>query len=117
MRNFRTAAIAAATSATVAFSGATVATAADAEAPATEKYPTLSSKVGEKTDAGTPVKGVDLLGTEVNDAANPEWAKIWRDATYAGLAVGVLGAIIGMYNYAVYNNIIPQHFLDPMFNR
>lgn len=105
MRNFRTAALAASTAVAVSFAGTAVASAS------------LSSEVGDKVEADDRVTGVDLLGSETNDKNNPEWSMIWRDVTYAGIAVSVIGAIIGAYNFAVYNNIVPGHFLDPMFRK
>lgn len=126
MRNFRTAAIAAATAVAVSFAGTTVATAqssteAPASAAATEtKAPTLSSKVGGEVEAKDPVTGGALLGSSTGDkdktaGETPEWSLIWRDATYAALAAGVVGAVIAAYNYAVYNHILPGHILDPIF--
>lgn len=146
MRNFRTAAVAAATAVTVAFGGTAIASAADAgDTPAKnndtitenqdvnddatpseiseaasskdEKYPTLSSKLGAVTDNTVKAKGTDLLGKEVNDKTNPQWAKIWRDGTYALIGTSIAGALIAAYNFAVYNHILPNHILDPIFNR
>lgn len=127
MRNFRTAAVAAATAVAVSFAGTTVATAQSSnEAPASDaaqatKAPTLSSKIGDDTNADNNVIGTDLLGSSTKDAngkelaADSEWALIWRDATYAAVAAGVVGAVIAAYNYAVYNHILPGHILDPIF--
>lgn len=128
MRNFRTAAVAAATAVAVSFAGTTVATAqSSTEAPAASdaatatEAPTLSSKLGDATNADNNVIGTDLLGSSTKDengkelAADSEWALIWRDATYAAVAAGVVGALIAAYNYAVYNHIVPSHILDPIF--
>ncbi|MCQ9336295.1 hypothetical protein NQ011_06300 [Corynebacterium phoceense] len=142
MRNFRTAAVAAATAVTVAFGGTAIASAetgdqnnetitenqdvtkdatpseiSEAASSKDKKYPTLSSKLGAVTDNTVKAKGTDLLGKEVNDKTNPQWAKIWRDGTYALIGTSIAGALIAAYNFAVYNHILPNHILDPMFNR
>ena len=141
MRNFRTAAVAAATAVTVAFGGTAIASAETTENNETivenqdvakdatssdifnalssndDKYPTLSSKVGAVTDNKVPAKGTDGFGEVVNDDTNPQWFKIWRDGTYALIGTSVAGALIAAYNFAVYNHILPNHILDPMFNR
>ena len=81
MRNFRTAAVAAATAATVAFGGVAVASAEDTtndraslgenlssvikDTKADEgEYPTLSSKIGANADKDQQVTGHALLGEE-----------------------------------------------------
>ena len=146
MRNFRTAAVAAATAVTVAFGGTAIASAADAgdtsakdnttieenqdvtkDATSSDifnalssnddKYPTLSSKLGAVTDNKVKAKGTDGFGEVVNDDTNPQWFKIWRDGTYALIGTSVAGALIAAYNFAVYNHILPNHILDPIFNR
>lgn len=145
MRNFRTAAVAAATAVTVAFGGTAIASAETGDQPAKdnktivenqdvtkdatsseisealsskdENYPTGSSKVGAVTDNTVKAKGTDLYGEVVNDEANPQWAKIWRDGTYALIGTTIAGALIAAYNFAVYNHILPNHILDPIFNR
>lgn len=96
MRNFRTAAVAAATATTVAISGTAVASA------------TLSSEIGAKTEADKTVTGEDLLGSSVKDETNPEWAKIWRDTTYVGMATASIAVVVAAYNFAVYNGMIPD---------
>lgn len=121
MRNFRTAAVAAATAATVAFAGTTTAFAQEENTEQKSSFGSSISDWGKDLDSvdedgnANPVTGVDLFGSSVDDENNPEWAKVWRDGTYAIAGTAVIGAIIGAYNYAVYNNIIPQHFLDPIF--
>lgn len=144
MRNFRTAAVAAATAVTVAFGGTAIASAETGEKPAEnnkivenqdvtkdatsseisealsskdEDYPTASSKLGAVTDNKEKAKGTDLFGKKVNDEANPQWSKIWRDGTYALIGTTIAGALIAAYNFAVYNHILPNHILDPIFNR
>ena len=133
MRNFRTAAVAAATAATVAFGGVAVASAEDTtneRASLAEnlssvikdtkaddaEYPTLSSKIGANADKDQKVTGHDLLGKEKGEN-NPRWGEIWRDGTVALGITSAIGALIGAYNYAVYNGILPQHILDPIFRR
>lgn len=110
MRNFRAAAVAAATATAVAFS-ATPAFAADAQDAAAKK-PSLSAKIGAKTEADQPADGRDLLGTDVNDENNPQWAIIWRDLTYAGIATAAISTVIAAYNFAVYNGMIPDFVGD-----
>ncbi len=143
MRNFRTAAVAAATAATVAFGGTVVASAETAntnegttsstentnEGSSNEGSSSSFTQLGKKWDAweegedGKPVvkpehkvTGEDMWGTET-DPNMPEWASKWKKGAIALGVSSVIGAIIGAYNYAVYNNIIPQHVLDPIFRR
>ena len=132
MRNFRTAAVAAATAVTVAFGGTAV---ASAESSSTNENTTSSSssssftQLGKKKGAwsegedGKPVvkpenqvTGEDMWGTEISENI-PEWASDWKKGATALGITSVVGAIIGAYNYAVYNGIIPQHILDPIFRR
>ena len=132
MRNFRTAAVAAATAVTVAFGGTAV---ASAESSSTNENTTSSSssssftQLGKKKGAwsegedGKPVvkpedqvTGEDMFGTETSDNI-PEWASDWKKGATALGITSVIGAIIGAYNYAVHNGIIPQHILDPIFRR
>ncbi|QRP61274.1 hypothetical protein [Corynebacterium minutissimum] len=133
MRNFRTAAVAAATAASVAFAGTSVAFAAETEkdtslssvlSSANDKVKeddsdaTLSSKWGDATDADTDVTGADLFGENVaDDTTNPDWAIAAREGLYASIGTAVAGALIAAYNFAVYNNIVPAHVLDPFFRR
>ena len=134
MRNFRTAAVAAATAASVAFAGTSVAFAAESqnenentpssqlssatgEANKDKSDETLSSKIGSQLEKDKKVSGEDLLGEETKDETNPAWAKIWRDGTYAALGTAIAGALFAAYNFAVYNNIVPAHVLDPIFRR
>ena len=132
MRNFRTAAVAAATAVTVAFGGTAV---ASAESSSTNENTTSSSssssftQLGKKKGAwsegedGKPVvkpenqvTGEDMWGTEISENI-PEWASDWKKGATALGITSVVGAIIGAYNYAVHNGIIPQHILDPIFRR
>ena len=132
MRNFRTAAVAAATAVTVAFGGTAV---ASAETSSTNENTTSSSssssltQLGKKKGAwsegedGKPVvkpehqvTGEDMFGKETSETI-PEWASNWKKGATALGITSVIGAIIGAYNYAVYNGIIPQHILDPIFRR
>ncbi|MDV2416121.1 hypothetical protein [Corynebacterium tuberculostearicum] len=133
MRNFHTAAVAAATAVTVAFGGTAVASAADSSS--TNENTTSSSssssftQMGKKKGAwsegedGKPVvkpenqvTGEDMFGKETSETI-PEWASDWKKGATALGITSVIGAIIGAYNYAVYNGIIPQHILDPIFRR
>lgn len=143
MRNFRTAAVAAATAVTVAFGGTVVASAETAntnegttsstentnEGSSNEGSSSSFTQLGKKWGAweegedGKPVvnpdnkvTGEDMWGTET-DPNMPEWASKWKKGAIALGVSSVIGAIIGAYNYAVYNNIIPQHVLDPIFRR
>ena len=132
MRNFRTAAVAAATAVTVAFGGTAV---ASAETPSTNENTTSSSssssltQLGKEWGAWTPgkdgkpvvtpdnqVTGEDMFGTETSENI-PEWASNWKKGATALGITSIVGAIIGAYNYAVYNGIVPQHILDPIFRR
>ncbi|MGV3154721.1 hypothetical protein ACEE62_09015 [Corynebacterium sp. 32222D000BW] len=131
MRNFRTAAVAAATALTVAFSGTAIASAEDnaSEETKSSSIGSLSSKWGKDTGAwsegedGKPVikdenqvSGVDLLGTEkANDEDLPEWSVLFRDATIAGGVLSLVGGLIAAYNYAVFNGILPGHIFDGLF--
>ena len=125
MRNFRTAAVAAATAASVAFAGTSVAFAAETETETNTTSSELSSagdKVKENDSDETlsskwgTATGEDLFGKEKAED-NPQWAEIWRDGTFAAFGTAIAGALIAAYNFAVYNNIVPQHVLDPIFRR
>ncbi|MDK8764327.1 hypothetical protein ACUY2X_09785 [Corynebacterium minutissimum] len=134
MRNFRTAAVAAATAASVAFAGTSVAFAADNNSEETslsselssanekvkedDSDATLSSKWGDATGADKKVAGADLLGENTaDDTTNQTWAKAWREGTYAAIGTAIAGALFAAYNFAVYNHIVPAHVLDPFFRR
>ena len=141
MRNFRTAAVAAATAVTVAFGGTVVASAETAntnegtsastentkEGSSNEDSSSSLTQLGKKWGAwqegedGKPavtsdntVTGEDMWGNET-DPKMPEWASKWKTGVITLGVSSVIGAIIGAYNYAVYNHIIPQHMLDPIF--
>ncbi|OFN77992.1 MULTISPECIES: hypothetical protein [unclassified Corynebacterium] len=132
MRNFRTAAVAAATAVTVAFGGTAVASAETNNNEGTSSFSSSSSsltQLGKKWGAweegedGKPVvtpdnqvTGEDMFGTETSDKI-PDWASYWKKGTIALGISSVIGAVIGAYNYAVYNGIIPAHVLDPIFRR
>ncbi|OFP87504.1 hypothetical protein [Corynebacterium sp. HMSC059E07] len=151
MRNFRTAAVAAATAVTVAFGGTVVASAETANtnegtststensnedsssAKDTNKDSSSSSSflselgykwgAWQKDENGklvvTPdnkVTGEDMWGKET-DPKMPEWASNWKTGVITLGVSSVIGAIIGAYNFAVYNNIVPAHLLDPIFRR
>ncbi|WP_299038886.1 hypothetical protein [uncultured Corynebacterium sp.] len=133
MRNFRTAAVAAATAVTVAFGGTAV---ASAETPSTNENTTSSSsssssltqlgkdwRAWTEGEDGKPVvtpddqvTGEDMFGTETSENI-PEWASNWKKGATALGITSIVGAIIGAYNYAVYTGIVPQHILDPIFRR
>ncbi|WP_293768339.1 hypothetical protein [uncultured Corynebacterium sp.] len=137
MRNFRTAAVALATAATVAFGGTAIASAEEptnnagagkgsvinsqidtaSSALTADNDASLSSNLAKVTDGYTDptVTGQDLYGDTVADGTNPSWSKIWRESTYAVIGTAIAGAIIAAYNYAVYTHILPGHFLDPIF--
>lgn len=124
MRNFRTAAVALATATTVAFGGVSAATAAETEntgalSAATEGASSkgegsLSSKAGDATGKDTPANGRDLLGSSVNDENNPQWAQLWRDTTYVGVAAAAVSVAVATYNFAVYNGVIPDYIAQAM---
>lgn len=132
MRNFRTAAVAAATAASVAFAGTSVAFAAETEETTlsselssandevkeNDSDQTLSSKWGDATGADKKVAGADLFGENTADGTtNETWTEIWREGTYAALGTAIAGALAAAYNFAVYNHIVPAHVLDPFFRR
>ena len=124
MRNFRTAAVALATATTVAFGGVSAATAADtdntgalsaaAKGASSEGKGSLSSKAGDATGADTTVNGRDLLGSSVKDDTNPQWAQLWRDTTYVGVAAAAVSVAAATYNFAVYNGVIPDYIAQAM---
>ncbi|WP_347305907.1 hypothetical protein [Corynebacterium sp. SA-MJD20WY100] len=124
MRNFRTAAVALATATTVAFGGVSAATAAETEntgalsaaakGASSEGEGSLSSKAGNATGADTPANGRDLLGSSVNDEKNPQWAQLWRDTTYVGVAAAAVSVAAATYNFAVYNGVIPDYIAQAM---
>ena len=132
MRNFRTAAVAAATAVTVAFGGTAVASAESSTANENTGSSFSSSSLtqlgkdwgawseGEDgkpvVEADDQVTGEDMFGKEVAKEI-PEWASNWKKGATALGITSVIGAIIGAYNYAVYNGIVPQHILDPIFRR
>ena len=132
MRNFRTAAVAAATAVTVAFGGTAVASAESSTANENTGSSFSSSSLtqlgkdwgawseGEDgkpvVEADDQVTGEDMFGKEVAKEI-PEWASNWKKGATALGITSVIGAIIGAYNYAVHNGIIPQHILDPIFRR
>ena len=130
MRNFRTAAVAAATAVTVAFGGTAV---ASAESSTTNENTGSSFSSSSLTQLGKDwgawsegedgkpvveaddqVTGEDMFGKEVAKEI-PKWASNWKKGATALGITSVIGAIIGAYNYAVYNGILPQHILDPIF--
>ncbi|WP_165242460.1 hypothetical protein [Corynebacterium lizhenjunii] len=165
MRNFRTAAVAAATAVAVAFSGTAIASAADAgsseaktnqsstenkqssnenkqssndnQATGSAKTEgeqsskpnaqsstgnggtTLSSKIGADTDAHDLNKGGKgyVTGTDLssNNPDNGKWVNIWSGGTYALVGTAIAGALIALYNYAVYTGLLPNHILDSIF--
>ncbi|MFH0410797.1 hypothetical protein ACG98H_01630 [Corynebacterium sp. L4756] len=141
MRNFRTAAVAAATAFAVSFTGITAASAAetheDSESTAvesssvlssdraketlssddSEQYPTLSSKFGELMNAGEDASGSEIFGKEKGndgdngDITNPGWARLWRDGNVVAVIGTIVGGAIAAYNYGVYNGFFP-HFIQ-----
>ncbi|KXI15996.1 hypothetical protein HMPREF3227_02151 [Corynebacterium sp. CMW7794] len=124
MRNFRTAAVALATATTVAFGGVSAATAAETEntgalsaaakGASSEGEGSLSSKAGDATGKDTPANGRDLLGSSVDDDKNPQWAQLWRDTTYVGVAAAAVSVAVATYNFAVYNGVIPDYVAQAM---
>ncbi len=143
MRNFRTAAIAAATAAAVAFGGTAVATAAPAQDTLSSKVKafqkdnpnaSLSSAFGFATDAhdGLGAKnpdgsdntdgkayatGNDTFGQEIKDDQNGQWVKLWREGTYGMIGTAIVGAIIAAANFALYNGILPQSILPDFLRK
>ena len=130
MRNFRTAAVAAATALTVGLAGTSVATAQDA-ATETGAQETASSNLSSSDggsslsaigheqeawqydDEGNPVVadenlayGTDMFGE--NQAEGPAWAENWKDGTLVAVLGSILGAIIGAVNWAKYTGLLPR---------
>ncbi|OFS19832.1 hypothetical protein [Corynebacterium sp. HMSC04H06] len=128
MRNFRTAAVAAATALTVAVSGTAVASAENANS-SSSSIGSSSSQWGKDLGAWTEgedgkpvieddnqVSGVDLFGSEkADDEDLPDWAVLFRDTTIAGGVLSLVGGLIAAYNYAVFNGILPGHIFDGLF--
>lgn len=132
MRNFRTAAVAAATAVSVAFAGTSVAFAAEGEnednlssviSSAGDKVKenndedaTLSSKWGKAlgVEEQPTVTGADNFGKETDPNRAP-WAKVATAGLYTAIGTAVASALVAAYNFAVYNNIVPGHVLDPIF--
>ncbi|QNE89763.1 hypothetical protein H0194_01520 [Corynebacterium incognita] len=117
MRNFRKAAVAAATALTVGMAGTTVASAQSSVTQLGQDWGAYTVEDGQAVVKDeNQVTGAELWGTETADDV-PEWASKWKTATIIGAVASGIGGVIAAYNYAVYNNIIPQHFLDPIFRR
>ena len=66
--------------------------------------------------ADNQVTGEDMFSKETSENI-PDWASKWKKGAAALGITSIVGAIIGAYNYAVYNGIVPQHILDPIFRR
>lgn len=104
MKNFRKAALAAATASAVAFAGTSVAAAqeegAESSLPAATAEGSLSNGSwdwGTHLDADTPVTGTELLGSEGGEGI-AAWGAIWKYGTYALVAGAIAGLIIGGIN-------------------
>lgn len=115
MRNFRTAAVALATAATVSVAGISAASAAPGVAENETPQHTVSSAlssngldvpaVGADLNAGTEVKGTDLFGTDTDP--QPAWAVEWANLTLVAGIATVVGAVIGAVNYLKYTGVLP----------
>ncbi|WP_296204982.1 hypothetical protein [uncultured Corynebacterium sp.] len=126
MRNFRTAAVAAATALTVAFSGTAI---ASAEESSSSSIGSLSSQWGKGLGAWTEgedgkpvvedknqVTGDALFGERQADREDiVDWGNLFKDATIAGGVLSLVGGLIAAYNYAVFNGILPGHIFDGLF--
>lgn len=141
MRNFRTAAVAAATAVAVSFTGITAASAEDEQQhednqssfvegssligtkdaqdslSSNEDDSNLSSRIGDLMNADEDTSGSELLGDKKGnkedngDITNPGWARLWRDGNIVAAIGTVVGGIIAAYNYGVYNGFFP-HFIQ-----
>ncbi|NWO07449.1 MAG: hypothetical protein HLX50_17695 [Alteromonadaceae bacterium] len=141
MRNFRTAAVAAATAVAVSFTGITAASAEEQNTDSqssfvegsaklsseekqeilssenTDESPNLSSKIGDLMNADEDASGSEIFGDEQGnkgdngDITNPGWARLWRDGNIVAAIGTVVGGIIAAYNYGVYNGFFP-HFIQ-----
>ncbi len=85
------------------------------QAASSEGEGSLSSKAGKVVDKYETVTGKDLLGLTTKDVAkegeydaNAQWATMWRDATIAGVAAAVVSTIVAVYNFAVFNGLLPD---------
>lgn len=105
MRNFRNAALAAATATAVAFGGVSVASAADASTPATGTIQN-SSTTSKDWETTTPWYITDSEGHTKNPDLVPEWASAWRTGSIVAGVGAVIGLIIAGVNYASYNGWI-----------
>lgn len=101
MRKFVNATIAGATAVALTFGATSVANAS------------LSSDLGEKWNATTPVAGEDIFGSSTKSdaelkAEGGDWAANMRAITYAGIGAAVLTLVVApAYNFLAYNNILP----------
>lgn len=134
MRKFRTAAVAAATAATIAFAGTTVASAAEAvegsglteqqvqeelqkdatssemsSALSSEGEGSLSSKLGGVADGNITGNGADAFGSTKNESQVPQWLDLWRGGTIAMVAAAAVSTAVAGYNYAVFSGMIPDY--------
>ncbi|APT93676.1 hypothetical protein CPHO_04840 [Corynebacterium phocae] len=79
-----------------------------ADAASSKGEGSLSSKVAGVTEADKHAIGANLLGKYIDDTQNPAWARIWREGTYVGLIAAGISTVIAMYNFAVFNGLIPD---------
>ncbi|KXI15995.1 hypothetical protein HMPREF3227_02150 [Corynebacterium sp. CMW7794] len=97
----RKAAIAGATALAVAFSGASIATAA--EAPSDQNTTSSnqtenkggSSKIGDALDADTNADGRKIFGQDADVSSQPAWAQALYGIGIASAVVTVIGGLVG----------------------
>lgn len=64
-----------------------------------------SSEIGTQLGADEDANAEDTEG-EVKVPGTSDWAQFWRDTTLLGVIGTVVGAIIGLVNFAKFNGII-----------
>lgn len=105
MRNFRNAALAAATATAVAFGGVSVASAATGSS-SQNSGTTQSSSTSKDWQANEWWHATDSEGHTKNPDAVPAWASAWRTGSIVAGVGSVIGLIIAAVNYASYNGWI-----------
>ena len=99
----RKAALAGVTALAVAFTGTSVATAADAPAP--EKA-SLSAKLGKPLEADKPADGREIFGTDDDVSSQPTWAPTLNGVGIAAAVITVLGGLVGpVLNFIKYGPV------------
>lgn len=129
MRNFRTAAVAAATALTLGLTGTSVASAQEGDdvTETQEQNASLSSGIATALSSGSSaagndqgawkenedgqieaplVTGEDMFGDDVADL--PAWAQNWKDFNTVASVGAVVGLIVAAVNAAKYVGLLPR---------